>query len=235
MAKSSVQIKQGNDPADVAEKAAKFIARSAVNAVAERGRFTFAISGGSTPKLLLAALARTTLPWEHVHLFQVDERIAPDGHPDRNATSLTELLTSHTPMPADHIHLMPVTQPDQDSAAKSYSALLDEICGGTPRLDLVHLGLGADGHTASLIPNDPLLTRTDQDVGISIEYQGRTRMTLARPMLDRARELLWIVTGEPKRPALKALLDADQSIPAGLISQQWATLITDQRELAPGL
>jgi 6-phosphogluconolactonase len=215
--------------ADAAAKAgAAFVAEQARAAARSRGLFTFAVSGGHTPWLMLAALARETMPWEDVQVVQVDERIAPSGDPDRNLTHLRESLLAHAPLREDQIHPMPVESANLESAAANYARTLQEIAGSPPVLDLVHLGLGPDGHTASLIPGDPVLNVSDADVAVTGSYQGRQRMTLTYPAINRARNILWLVTGDEKAEMLSKLMRADQSIPAGRVSQEHAVVIADR-------
>jgi len=178
---------------------------------------------------------RRDLDWSRTHLFQVDERIAPDGDPDRNASMLdTELLTEtfrqHN-SPAG-IWLMPVTDDDPASAAQRYGETMDRLAGTPVVFDLIQLGMGGDGHTASLIPNDPILGVEDRDVAISEKYQGRLRMSLTWPVLDRAKELLWVIGGESKQDAVRLFLDGDVSIPATLPTQARATVLLDQAAAA---
>ncbi|HUE15418.1 MAG TPA: 6-phosphogluconolactonase, partial [Planctomycetaceae bacterium] len=182
----------------VAHKAAVIIAAQARDAVVARGRFSFAVSGGHTPWLMLRALAAEDVPWKAVHLAQVDERVAPAGHPDRNLTHLRESLLMRVPLRAEQIHAMPVEATDLDAAAKSYARTLLEIAGSPPVLDLVHLGLGPDGHCASLVPGDAVLNVTDTDVALTGVYQARRRMTLTYPIINRCRCILWLVTGSDK-------------------------------------
>ena len=212
----------------VARQAAAIIAKEARSAVAARARFIVAVSGGHTPWLMLRALAGETVPWESVHVVQVDERVAPAGHPDRNLTHLRESLLEHAPLRPEQIHAMPVESPDLDTAAARYAQMLREIAGSPPVLDLVHLGLGPDGHTASLVPRDPVLDVTDRDVALTGPYQGRRRMTLTYPTLNRARRILWLVTGDEKTGMLVRLRDADSSIPAGRVRQDQALVRADQ-------
>ena len=195
------------DPQAAAEKAAAIIAQDARDAVAARGRFIMAVSGGHTPWIMLRALANEDVPWAGVHVFQVDERVAPDGDPDRNLTHLHESLLEHAPISREQIHAMPVEMPDLEAAAKQYARTLTGIAGSPPVLDLVHLGLGPDGHTASLVPGDPVLDITDSDVGLTGEYMGRRRMTLTYPVINRSRENS--LAGNGKRKSSNA--DSPQS------------------------
>ena len=220
------------DADTVAREAAKFIAAEARSAVAERGRFVMAISGGHTPWQMLRALANEEVPWKTVHVVQVDERVAPAGDPDRNLTHLRESLLEHAPLRPEQIHAMPVESPDLDDAAKRYAKTLQEIAGSPPVLDLAHLGLGPDGHTASLVPGDPVLNVTGADVGLTGVYQGRRRMTLTYPMLNRSRRILWLVTGSDKVKAFARLRDGDASIPAGRIQRDQAVVLADRAAAA---
>jgi 6-phosphogluconolactonase len=212
----------------VAQRAASVIAEEARKAVAARGRFVVAVSGGHTPWVMLRALATADVPWPAVHIVQVDERVAPPGHADRNLTHLRESLLDHAPLPAGQIHAMPVESADLESAAGQYAATLRQIAGAPPVLDLVHLGLGPDGHTASLVPGDPVLNVNDTDVAITGIYQGRRRMTLTYPMINRSRKILWVVTGGEKVQMLNRLLDGDQAIPAGRIRREQALVLADE-------
>jgi len=220
------------DESAVARAAARLIAAEAREAIAARGRFLLAVSGGKTPWAMLADLAQEDLPWADVHVFQVDERLAPDGDPDRNLVHLEASLRGRAPIPPRNIHAMPVTASDPEAGAREYERTLVEWCGGPPVLDLVHLGLGADGHTASLVPGDAALECHDRDVAVTGVYQQRRRMTLTYPLLDRARRILWLATGAAKVPMIARLLAADATIPAGRVAQAHATLYTD---LAPTL
>ncbi len=216
------------DPDAVALEAAKFIAAEARTAVSARGRFTIAVSGGHTPWQMLRALAGQAVPWAELHVFQVDERIAPPGDPDRNLTHLKESLLEHAPLKPEQIHAMPVEEKDLTAAAASYAKTLQQFAGSPPVLDLAHLGMGPDGHTASLVPNDPVLNVTDRDVAITGVYQKRQRMTLTYPMLNRSRKILWLITGAEKVPMLAKLQNKDASIPSGRIAQENAFILADQ-------
>jgi 6-phosphogluconolactonase len=216
------------DPQTTAERAAAIIAADARAAVAARGKFAMAVSGGHTPWVMLRALANEDVPWAAVQVFQVDERVAPDGDPDRNLTHLHETLLTHAPIKREQIHAMPVNLPDLDAAAKQYAATLQSVLGAPPVLDLAHLGLGPDGHTASLVPNDPVLNITDADVGATGVYMGHRRMTLTYPMLNRSRRILWLLTGAEKATMLPKLQAGDPTIPAGRISSAQAVILADK-------
>ena len=222
------------DDESTARAAAKYIAAEADAAVAVRGRFVMAVSGGRTPWIMLRALATEGLPWEYVHVVQVDERVAPAGDSDRNLTHLLESL-AHSPIRPEQIHAMPVESPDLETGVAQYTATLREIAGSPPILDLVHLGLGPDGHTASLVPGDPVLNVNDADVALTGEYQRRRRMTLTYPMINRARRILWLATGSEKANMLTRLRQVDLSIPAGKISQERAVIFADQAATEGGV
>ena len=216
------------DADSVARKAAVIIAREGRDAVVARDRFVFAVSGGHTPWLMLRNLAGEDAPWDKVHLVQVDERIAPTEHPDRNLTHLRESLLTRVPLRAEQIHAMPVEAMNLESACLRYAQTLDEIAGAPPVLDLVHLGLGPDGHTASLVPGDPVLAVQDADVASTGIYQNRRRMTLTYPIINRSRCVLWLVTGSEKMGMLPRLQTGDVSIPAGRVSRDRAVVLADR-------
>lgn len=215
------------DAETVARRAASFIAEQARETVASRGRFSLATSGGTTPRLMLRFLTGEDLPWTHVHLFQVDERMAPIGHPDRNLTHLRAGLLETVALPSGNLHAMPVEAQDLGAAAARYAAELRGVAGSPAVLDLVHLGLGIDGHTASLVPGDPALEVAEADVTVTGPYQGRRRMTLTFPVLNRARCILWVVTGPDKVSVLEGLLLGDRAIPAGRVRSERALILAD--------
>jgi 6-phosphogluconolactonase len=217
-----------DDADSVARAAATTIASDARTAIAARGRFVLAVSGGHTPWIMLRALAGEDIPWAGVHVCQVDERVAPDGHPDRNLTHLRESLVQHAPLRPEQIHAMSVETADLQAAATQYALALQDIAGSPPVLDLVHLGLGPDGHTASLVPGDAVLDISDLDVAVTGAYQGRRRMTLTYPTLNRARRVLWVVTGSEKVEMLGRLRDGDVSIPAGRVRREQALVLSDR-------
>src|SRR5262245_34506030 len=222
-----MKIEVLTDADAVARKAAAIIAAEARAAATARGRFVMAVSGGRTPWLMLRALADEQVPWESVHVVQVDEREAPAGHPDRNLTHIRESLMEHAPLRDGQVHAMPVEEHDLQAAAARYALALQEIAGSPPILDLVHLGLGPDGHTASLVPGDPVLDVRGADVALTGVYQGRRRMTLTYPLINRARRILWLVTGSAKAPMFSRLKAADPSIPAGRVGQANAIILAD--------
>jgi 6-phosphogluconolactonase len=214
----AIRIETCPDPEAVAERAAECVAEQARAAMDDHGRFTFAVSGGHTPWAMFAKLAGNDMPWEQVTIFQVDERVAPDGDPGRN---LTHLRQSLPPDAAADVRPMPVTADDLERAAAEYARSLPET------FDLIHLGLGPDGHTASLVPGDPVLEVMDRDVALTGVYQGRRRMTLTYPVLERAPNVLWLITGEDKVDALRRLQAGDRSIPAGRVPSANALVIAD--------
>ena len=221
-----MKVEVFSDADAVARQAAALIATEARAAVAARGRFIVAVSGGHTPWAMLRALSGEDVPWPNVYVTQVDERVAPAGDPDRNLTHIRESLRA--PLAPEQILAMPVEAPDLQAAVARYAASLQEIAGSSPVLDLVHLGLGPDGHTASLVPGDRVLEVTDADVALTGIYQGRRRMTLTYPMINRSRRILWLVTGSEKVEMLGRLRKGDSSIPAGRIRQDQAIVFADQ-------
>jgi 6-phosphogluconolactonase len=182
---------------------------------------------------MLRALANEDVPWKAVEIVQVDERVAPAGDPDRNLTHLQTSLLEHSPLGPNQIHAMPVESANLETAAASYANSLSEIVGTPPVLDLVHLGLGPDGHTASLVPGDSVIDVSDKDVALTGgPYQGRRRMTLTYPIINRARRILWLVTGSDKCDPLVQLRDGDAAIPAGRVSQERAAVLADRAAAA---
>jgi 6-phosphogluconolactonase len=231
-----MRIQVLSDADAVAREAARIIATEAREAVAARGRFIIAVSGGHTPWQMLRALATQEVPWKSAHVVQVDERVAPAGDPDRNLTHLRESLLVRAPLPPDQIHAMPVEEADLESATMQYARTLAQIAGSPPVLDLAHLGLGPDGHTASLVPGDPVLQVQARDVALTGVYMGRRRMTLTYPMLNRSRRILWLVSGPEKVDMLLRLRSGDASIPAGRIRSDDALVLADRAaagELSP--
>ena len=216
----------------VAREAARTIATEARAAVAERGRFIVAFSGGRTPRHMLRYLADEDVPWKSVHVVQVDERVVPEGDSDRNITQLRKSLLEYTSLTSEQLYAMPVEFSDLEAGAKLYNAILRELAGSPPVLDLAHLGLGTDGHTASLVPRDPILEITDTDVAVTGIYQKRQRMTLTYRVLNRSRRILWVVTGSEKAGMLARLCSGDVAIPAGKVCQDCALVLADRTAAA---
>lgn len=209
----------------LANRAADLVAARLAEAVDTRGRATLAVSGGSTPVAFLAELADRKLPWEHVHVFQVDERVAPAG-PERNITGLRDALLDRVAIPAGNVHPMPVDEPDLAAAAAAYGDVLRAVTGNEGRLDVVHLGLGDDGHTASWPPGDPVLDATD-DVAVVGPFNGRLRMTLTPPAVNRAGWIVWLISGVAKAAVVRRLLAADEALPASRVRRHDVTLLAD--------
>jgi 6-phosphogluconolactonase len=223
-----MKIEVYSDANAVAFEAAKLIAQAAREAVGARGKFVMAVSGGKTPWIMLRDLAQQDVPWKGVHVVQVDERVAPEGDPDRNLTHLRESLLDHAPLRPEQIHAMPVEATNFEAACEWYAQVLQTLAGSPPVLDLVHLGLGPDGHTASLVPRDPVLEVKDADVALTGIYQSRRRMTLTYPIINRSRRVLWLVTGSEKTGMLVRLQNGDVSIPAGRVSSDHAVVLADR-------
>lgn len=220
------------DPAAVARRAAAWIAETTRQAIEQRDRCVLALSGGTTPLPMLRVLATTAIDWRKVQVLQVDERVAPSESPDRNLAQLRAALFARIPLPAAQIHAMPVEDVDLVAAAERYGRLLMQLAGAPPRLDLVVLGLGADGHTASLVPGDAALDIRDADVAVTALYQGRRRMTLTFPAINRARHILWLVTGADKAEMLARLVEGDPALPASRVSRTSALLLADRAAAA---
>ncbi|HEX4999030.1 MAG TPA: 6-phosphogluconolactonase [Terriglobia bacterium] len=222
-----MRIKWLADADAVAREGARFIAEEARAAVAARGIFIAAVSGGRTPWLMFRALAEEDVPWSALRFAQVDERVAPAESDERNLRHLRENLLGRAALRPEQICAMPVESPDLDAAARSYASEIQKLAGSPAVLDLVHLGLGSDGHTASLVAGDPVLEVTDRDVAATGVYQGRRRMTLTYPILNRARRILWVVTGKEKSAMLTRLRNGDPSIPAGRVCRDRAIVLAD--------
>jgi 6-phosphogluconolactonase len=213
------------DPDDASRYAAETIAAAGRIAVAAREEFTLALSGGKTPWRMIGLLGdMKEMPWELTEVYQVDERVAPPGDESRNLTHLVQILS------IDHqaaLRPMPVTSRDLEIAAAEYEVHVPE------QLDLVHLGLGPDGHTASLVPGDSVLEVSDRGVAMTDgHYQGHRRMTLTYPTLAAARRILWLTLGEKVREPLAKLLAGDTSIPAGRVENDSMLVVADEAAAA---
>jgi len=227
-----MEICQYATPDDAATAGAEFIYSRAREAIDERDQFTLALSGGSTPWRMLGKLAEYELPWERVKIVQVDERAAPDGDPERNLVHIQKEFADRISLPSENLYAMPIVEEDFDKGARQYQRALIELAGESPVLDVVHLGLGGDGHTASLIPGDPVLDISDRDVATTGAFNERRRMTLTYLIINRARHILWLITGEEKAEMLNRMIQADRDIPAGRVSQRQATVFADAAALS---
>lgn len=223
-----MKIEVFSDTSATARAAAAFLAEECRAAIAARGRFVVALSGGTTPWLMVRAFAREDIPWDAVHILQVDERVAAQGTADRNLTHLEETLTENGRMKLSQLYPMPVDYRSLEEAAQRYEQTIASIAGTPPVLDVAHLGLGTDGHTAALAPGDSALQITDAEVAVTGMYQGRRRLTLTYPILNRARRILWLVTGKEKAPVLARLQAGDLSIPAGRVRRDGAVIFADR-------
>lgn len=222
-----MQIEVMSDPDSVARRAAAVIAEHARAAFAARGRFSVAISGGYTPHAMLRMLGREEVPWGGVHVFQVHARITPLGTQDSNLPKLREVLMEESTMDPSQIYAMPTNSRDPNRDAANYAETLERISGRPPILDLVHLGLFADGHTASLFFGDDVLHDT-RDVAVTARKENRRRITLTFPLINRARSILWVVTGSDKTKALIQLETGDPSIPASGIRRDRVLVLADR-------
>jgi 6-phosphogluconolactonase len=215
----------------VAARGAELLA-SYLEEDAARGGATVALSGGRTPQSVFERLAQVELPWGRIAVFQVDERIAPANHADRNRTQAEAALRAPIEAHPTSFRWMPVEEPNLDAAARRYAETLRAAAGSPPALGTVHLGLGADGHTASLFPGAPLVAERKRDVVVTVPHLGRRRMTLTLPVLNRARRILWIVTGADKRIALAGLMAGDARVVGSLVRRDGALVLADAEAAA---
>jgi 6-phosphogluconolactonase len=212
------------DARSAAARAAAIIADALRTALAARHQAVAALSGGSTAPAMLRELARLDLEWPGVHVFQVDERVVARTDPRRN---LAELSSAFAATPGARIHAMPVEAADAEAAARDYARALARAAGAPCVLDVAHLGLGEDGHTASLVPGDTVLASTD-DVAVTAPYAGTRRMTLTLAVLNRARQRVWLVTGPKKRDVLRRLLRGDRALVAALVRAEDSVVVADR-------
>ena len=214
----SMQIEQAVTTEEIAALAAERLAAILAEAVEQRGQAHLAVSGGHTPGLMFAALATRRVPWRAIHLWQVDERVVARTSAERNLVQLRRDLVAKVPVPDDHVHAMPVDGRDLEAYA---AAMVD---AGAEVLDAVHLGLGDDGHTASWPPHDPVLRIRGADVAVVGPFHGLLRMTLTPPAVNRARNVLFLVTGRDKAQVVAQLLGANQVLPASRVRNERTVL-----------
>lgn len=214
-------------PDEAGREAAALIASQARREIAVRGRFLLALSGGRTPEPMFHQLAREDLPWASVHVFQADERAAPRGSAQRNLTAIERALVKYGRLPPGNLHPMPVEGAALEAAAREYALELRSLAGKPPVLDLVHLGLGTDGHVASLLPSDAALEVTDADCAVTAAAGGWRRMTLTLPLLNRAARLLLLVTGAAKAATLARLMAGEAALPAARLRRSRITIVAD--------
>jgi 6-phosphogluconolactonase len=223
-----VEVRRYADSHDLTQSAAELILEDCAETLRSRAdSYTLGLSGGRTPRLMFQAMAGLPLPWSQVHIFQVDERVAPVGSEDRNFTHLTDRLLELVEIPSENVHPMPVGPEDLVSACCSYERELQRITGGAP-LDLLQLGLGDDGHTASLAPGDPILDVTDRAIWHVESFNGLPRMSMTYPLINGAARILWLATGSAKAEMCRRLVAADHTIPAGRVAPENAILLVDQ-------
>jgi 6-phosphogluconolactonase len=227
-----MEIKIYPSAEEVASQGAHMIAELIREKITKKGFFTMAISGGRTPWEMIKILGKENLPWEKVYVFQVDERIAPDGSADRNLTQFFQTIQGTRLITRLNIFPMPVIAENLEDACAEYAKHIQEVTQNG-QLDLVHLGMGADGHTASLIPSDPVCDVVNRDVALTSEpYQGRVRMTLTYPVINRAEKILWLLTGKEKADMVQRLIEKDPEIPAGKVAQDQAIIMADEAAAA---
>jgi 6-phosphogluconolactonase len=219
------------DPDAVAARGAELLASYLVEDAA-RGGATIAVSGGRTPQNVFERLAQLQLPWDRISVFQVDERIAPANHADRNRTQAAAAFRAPIEHHPESFRWMPVEERDIDAAARRYADALRAAAGSPPALGTVHLGLGADGHTASLFPGSPLVAERKRDVVVTEPHLGRQRMTLTLRVLNRARRILWLVTGADKRTALAGLVAGDARVVGSRVRRDGALVLADAEAAA---
>ncbi len=222
-----MQIVIGRDPPNTAALAADWFAARIVEDVSARGRCVIALSGGQTPWKMLEELITRNVPWHALQVAQVDERIVAIDDPRRNFARIHELLCKRGRLEDKQLHAIPVERPDPDLAAREYAKMLETLAGSPPIIDVVQLGLGSDGHTASLTPADATLKITDRDAAATGLYAGTRRITLTLPCINRARTRLWLVSGAEKALRLRELIRGQGDIPALRVSRDNAVVFAD--------
>ena len=217
----------GRDPANAAAMAADWLATRITEDVGERGRCVLALSGGQTPWKMLEELITRNVPWHALQVVQVDERVVPLDDPRRNFTHIHDLLCKRGRLEEKQLHPIPAERPDPDLVAREYAKALEALAGSPPIIDIVHLGLGSDGHTASLLPGDATLRIMDRDTAATGLYAGTRRITLTLPCLNRARAHLWLITGADKARSLRELIKGEGDIPAVRVVRDRAVVFAD--------
>jgi 6-phosphogluconolactonase len=214
------------DKAAVVERSLQIVLEALTAAIAERGVFTIALAGGSTPKPLYEALARQSLPWPQIHVFWGDERYVPPDHPDSNEGMARQAWLNHVPIPAENIHPMPTSAPDPAIAAEQHNQELQSFFqtepGTFPAFDVILLGMGDDGHTASLFPFTAALEVRDRLITVG-NKDGQPRITFTAPLINHARCVVFMVTGANKQPALAQIFAPtadDAAYPSRMIQPQ---------------
>jgi len=219
------------DERKAARSAARAIARKLAEAIEERGTGTVALSGGTSAPALLAELARMPVEWGRVHVFQVDERVAPEGDAARNLVALEAALVKPGLLERARLHAIPVGRGAED-AATAYAGELAGVVGSPPVLDVVQLGIGADGHTASLFPGDAAFEAPEgATVACTAEHGGFRRVTLTLPVLSAARRIIWFAHGAGKRGVVGLLATRGWRAPAGRVARRQAVVYTDHAAL----
>jgi 6-phosphogluconolactonase len=229
-----MKLEVAKDAEAAARLAAIFAAHCIRQAVAVRKQAHIAFSGGTTPRRMLELLATEDLPWESLHVFQVDERVVPRGDERRNLNLMQETLVADGFLRPDHLHAMPVDAGDTEAAAREYQQTLESFAGAPVALDLVQLGLGTDGHTASLYPGDPTVSVQDRDVAAAGVHAGLQRLTLTLPAINRARTRMWLVTSSDKAARLRELVAGEGDRPACLVRRDESFVIADRAAATPG-
>jgi 6-phosphogluconolactonase len=223
-----VEVQRHASADDLAESAARLVFDDCRATLEKRpGSYVLGLSGGRTPVRMFRFLAQLSLPWRHVHVFQVDERVAPHRSEDRNFTQLTDQLLQRVDIPCENIHSMPVESSDLAAACRCYEGELVHITGGAP-IDFIQLGLGDDGHTASLAPGDPILGMTDRDIWHVERFNGLPRMSMTYRAINRSNRIMWLAAGHAKAEMCRRLLAGDQTIPAGRVTPDRAVLLLDE-------
>ena len=195
--------------------AADYVVKVAQWSIASHGRFTFALSGGTTPKKLYGLLAtepyRSQIAWEKVAIFWSDERCVPPDDAESNYHLAQEVMLSQLTLSPTQIHRMPADEADRDAAAEKYSLEMQRVFGETlPRFDLIQLGMGPEGHTASLFPHQPSLHEQQRLViPVTVPKPPPPRLTFTPPVLNAAQHVLFLVTGSEKADAVQAVLEGN--------------------------